>query len=213
VFKDYRKVSEFKKELKESIVNEASKFYKTPFYTLSREEMYKLGIDIIKFSQKRLCLIERTPSLFLGAREYDAPDDQKWKYESDYLSALKDWIRIAEKDQKKSLLYLYCPQSSLREIENMNTEYRGEIAVNIRTYKKIEQNTGRRLRFLPVTRPFSGPIAVGDNQFAIWVFGAQDAFAISQNNAKIADDLVRMLHVYHSGEISADMMIEQLKLK
>ena len=79
VFADYRKVSEFKVVLKKSIVNEAAKFYKTPFSTISREEMYKLGTDIIKFSQKRLYLIQRTPSLFFGAREYDAPKNQKWQ--------------------------------------------------------------------------------------------------------------------------------------
>lgn len=178
VFAEYKKVSEFREVVKKSIVNEAARFYRTPFSTLSREEMYNIGTDIIKFSQKRLYLIQRTPSLFFGAREYDASENQKWQYEVDFLSALEEWISVAKKDQKRSLLYLYCPQSSLQEVKNASNEFRKKlikkIYERIRQYKKVEENTGRRLRFLPITRPFSGPLAVGDNRFAIWVFGAQD---------------------------------------
>jgi len=217
VFKEYRKVSEFREILRASIVNEVAKFYRTPFSTLSREEMYNIGTDIIRFSQKRLCLIQRTPSLFFGAREYEAPENQKWQYEADFLSALDEWISAAQKDQKRSLLYLYCPQSSLQEIKSVRTEFSGKfimkITEKIRQYKKIELNTGKRLRFLPITRPFSGPLAVGDNRFAIWVFGAQDAVAISQSNAKMADVLARMLSAYCSKDMSADAMINQLDWK
>ena len=92
VYDTYRSLKDFEDALKNAVINEIGKFYQAPKATSTREEMYELGPDIIRFAQKRLYVTQETPSLFFGAREYNAPDNEKIHYEKELYDALREWI-------------------------------------------------------------------------------------------------------------------------
>ncbi len=100
VFCRFRRLSDLKSALRQSLINEIGKFYEVPRVTLTRRELYDLGSDIVANAQKRLYIVQRTPSLFLGSRPYLAAEEEKFAYENAFLKEIKDWILSAENDQK-----------------------------------------------------------------------------------------------------------------
>lgn len=50
---------------------------------------------------------------------------------------------------------------------------------------------------------------VGDNRYAIWILGGEDAVSISQENEKIAFILIRMLKTHYQPLRSADEILTE----
>jgi hypothetical protein len=79
--------------------------------------------------------------------------------------------------------------------------------MRIRKYKEIENLSGSRLRFVPITSPFFVPMIAGDNRWAIWILGADHAaVSISQENERLAAALVDLL----DGSIERDVPVESI---
>ena len=172
MFRRFRRLSDLKSALRQSLINEIGKFYEVPRVTLTRRELYDLGTDIVANAQKRLYIVQRTPSLFLGSRPYLVADEEKFAYEKSFLTEIKDWIMGAENDpkRKKELLYLFSLESTRKELEKTsNLDFNAEVAKQIAYYKEIERKSGSRLRFVPIKTESPGPMTVGDNRFAIWI--------------------------------------------
>ncbi|MFC1803586.1 hypothetical protein ACFL0D_06435, partial [Thermoproteota archaeon] len=81
-----------------------------PLRTSTRDEMYRLGTNIIKNANKRLCIIQKTSTLLLGAKDYDK--DNKRQYEIDFLDELNKWIDKTLLINDIKCLYLYCKDST-----------------------------------------------------------------------------------------------------
>ncbi len=58
----------------------------------------------------------------------------------------------------------------------------------------------------------SGPLIVGDNRYAMWLLGTEDAVSISQENEKICDILVRMLKIHSQKRTTVDDIFSALGL-
>lgn len=214
VYREFRKIAELKNAVRDSVISEITKFYKEPIHTLSREEMYDLGISIIRYAQKRLCLFQRTPSLFLGPRNYLS--ENKFFYEKDFFDSLKLWIDQHHISADKEFLYLFSLDAMKEElIKNdlkNNHSYINHLKERIKYYKDIEIQSSYRFRFVMINISISGPLIVGDNRYAMWLLGGEDAVSISQENEKICDLLVRMLKTHCQEHVTDEKMISLLDL-
>jgi len=200
VFKKFRSIAELKNALKEGVINEISKFYEDPVHTLSKEEMYELGTSIVRTTQNRLYLYQRTPSLFLGARNYLSSSKGQYAYEVEFAESLEKWINDNHHYNDKEMMYLFSGSATRTElVENAlvgNKQFIGNVIERLRRYKSIEEETGFRFRFSVLDTPISGPMLVGDNRYAIWILGKEDAVSLSQENEKISSILIRMLKTH-----------------
>ncbi len=207
-WKHYRRVGELRAAIRDSIATEIAKFYKDPIHTLAREEMYELGTSIVRYAQKRLYLFQRTPSLILGARDYLADDGAKHTYEKEFADALDRWVNDNRKAADKEFLCLFSAKATKQEMGRKrlreHLEYVNTLKHRIEVLKGMEEESGSRFRVSIIDIPISGPLIVGDNRYALWVLGEEEAVAISQENEKICDILVRMLKVHSQKRASID---------
>lgn len=204
----YRSVAELKTAVRESVAAEIAKFYREPVYTMARNEMYELGTSIIQYAQRRLYVFQRTPSLILGARPYIADDSKKYAYEREFADVLKKWIGANYKLADKEFVYLFSAKATKKEIQGEPLEER--VKDNVRRLKEIEVESGRRFRIETLDVPMSGPLIVGDNRYAIWVLGEDQAVSISQENKGISDILVMILNSYSQKHLSNEEMLSVL---
>jgi len=212
----YRSVAELKTAVRESVAAEITKFYREPVYTMARNEMYELGTSIIQYAQRRLYVFQRTPSLILGARPYIADDSKKYAYEREFADVLKKWIGANYKLADKEFVYLFSARATEKEIRGEplaeHAKHLTRVKSNVRQLKKIEVESSRRFRIEPLDVPMSGPLIVGDNRYAIWVLGEDQAVAISQENKGISDILVMFLNSYSQKHLSNEEMLSVLGL-
>lgn len=217
VYKNFRHFLELKHAIKESVIYEITKFYKEPIHTLSREEMYELGKLIIKYAQKRLFLFQKTPSLILGARNYLATDSNKYIYEMEFLKSLEIWIEENYKIADIEFLYFFSLNATREELKKhdllSNAKFVARLKDKITYYKNIEVQSGYRFRIGTIDIPISGPLIVGDNRYALWLLGDDDAVSISQENEKISDILVRILKIHSQKKITDTEIISSLGLE
>lgn len=204
----YRSVAELKTAVRESVAAEIAKFYREPVYTMARNEMYELGTSIIQYAQRRLYVFQRTPSLILGARPYIADDSKKYAYEREFADVLKKWIGANYKLADKEFVYLFSAKATKKEIQGEPLEER--VKDNVRRLKEIEVESGRRFRIETLDVPMSGPLIVGDNRYAIWILGEDQAVSISQENKGISDILVMILNSYSQKHLSNEEMLSVL---
>ncbi len=217
VFKKFRGIQNLQNAIKDSVLNEISKFYKDPVHTLSREEMYELGNSIIRFSQSRLFLYQRTPSLFLGARNYLSDAASQYAYEKEFLDILEKWIKENQTYNDKEMMYLFSATATKSELNEKSLinhkEYVEKVKIKVNYYKNIEEKTGYRFRFNILDIPISGPMIIGDNKYAIWILGDNDAVSISQENQKISSILIRMLKTHCHKLTSANEILKQFGIR
>lgn len=214
VYRNYRGISQLRHAIRDSVKEEIAKFYKTPLSTLSREEMYNLGKDIIRSAQKRLYLYQKTPSMILGAREYLVDDLTKYAHEKEFVDTLKDWVDSKRAKADKEFLYLFSEEATRLEIEQEGLNEHPQIVEALKQrivdLKNVGDETGHRFRIGFFDGPISGPLIVGDNRFGIWLLGGDDAVSISQDNEPICSVLVRMLRAHAQKSLSAEEIISKL---
>lgn len=215
-YKPYRKVDELRAAVRDSVAAEIAKFYKEPIYTMARDEMYELGTFIIQHARRRLYLFQRTPSLILGARNYLDDDAQKYTYEKEFKDVLTVWIQHNYNLLDKEFLYLFSCVDTQQEIKaeklNKNANYLSDVKKQVQWLKKIEEISGHRFRINMLDVPVSGPLIVGDNRYAIWILGKDQAISVSQENKGICDFLARMLNSYSQEHMNIQHILSALGL-
>ena len=215
VFKYFRSLTELEKALKESVAMEIAKYYEEPIHTLSRQEMYELGVSIIRFAQRRLYIYQKTPTLFLGARDYLAPQESKYTFEKDFYNSLENWIEKNKSLPDKELIYMFSIEETRAEMDNLKLrssfDYIEELKNRIEKYKKIENEGGYRFRFAAM-ESISGPLVVGDNRYELWFLGHEETVCISQENEKICDIIGRMVRIHSSRRIDAEELLSKLEI-
>jgi hypothetical protein len=212
----YRSVAELKTAVRDSVAAEITKFYREPVYTMARNEMYELGTSIIQYAQRRLYVFQRTPSLILGARPYIADDSKKYGYERKFADVLKKWIGANYELADKEFVYLFSAKATKKEFRGEPSKERAKhlkrVKDNVGRLKEIEVESGHRFRIETLDVPMSGPLIVGDNRYAIWVLGEDQAVSISQENKGISDILVMILNSYSQKHLSNEEMLSVLGL-
>ncbi|MDR2511713.1 MAG: hypothetical protein LBC89_04550, partial [Bacteroidales bacterium] len=202
-YKNFRRLCEFKEELKNALAFEISRFYQEPTCTQSREEMYNLGSDIINYAQKRLIVYQNTPTLILGTKNRIKQKPQQYEdngsfeiYEKNFQNILEKWIEKYKNIQDAEFIYLFNAKASKEELNacvpsEQKEKKLQEIQNNLRKYKQIEEETKYRFKITPLDKPVSGPFVIGDNRYGIWIMGRDDAFFFSQENEKFSSALTR----------------------
>ncbi len=206
-YKHYRTLEDFEAELKKGIIEEIERrLSESVKVTTTRQDLYELGTSIVELARQRLCILQRTPSFFFEPKGF---------YEEEFRDALMGWIEKARHDRERELIYLYRATNTRDEIERsadpalLTRRVREAIA----TYKRIEQETKGRLRFSSLPQNYQGPIfAVGDDRFAIWFTGEDQAVAISYTNAKLSDCFVDLFHELASGTSTEHDLLMELGL-
>jgi hypothetical protein len=211
VYKTFGTLRQFRESLHEALVHEMSRRFQPPLHTQTREEMYDLGTDIVQYSQRRIAVFERTPSLFLGARPYHAKQDGKWGYEERFVRAWEGWIATAVTDTRREFVYTFSTDYTQRLIAAQSDAVRVAIRATLTEratyYKDLERQSGLRLRFAPLAT-ISVPVIVGDSRVAFWMLGGQDlAVCIQQENRQIAQFVVQMLKAHMVQSVDADAMM------
>ncbi len=216
-YKSYRRIAELREALQSSVSAEMSKFYKEPIQTISREEMYELGTSIIRPAQKRLYLFQKTPSIILGARDYLAADHAKYAHEKELTDALLEWIRENYQAPDREFLYIFSAEATRQELDrhglHAHQDYIDGLKQRIAELDDLENDSGHRFRVRSVDLPISGPLIVGDNRFALWLLGGEDAVSFSQESEKICDILVRMLRARVQGPLCTDELLSALGIQ
>jgi len=215
-WKHYGSVADLRTAVRESIVTEIAKFYREPVQTLGREEMYELGTEIVRNTQRRPYLYQRTPSLILGARAYLKPDSAKYACERRFADELDRWVQGNYKDPDKEFLCAFSPEATKREMQScergLSPEYLVKVRENIARLKNVEEESSFRFRITYLNVPVSGPLIVGDNRYALWLLGKDDTVSIAQENEKVCDILVRMLKLHCQAPTSVQDLVSALEL-
>ncbi|MFQ5884234.1 MAG: hypothetical protein ACE5IO_03950 [Thermoplasmata archaeon] len=188
----YRSLEELRNQIKNSVISEMSKFYQKPITTVSKEEMYNLGTSIARFAQKRLYIVQNTPSLLLGPRKYHDPVDKKLPYDKRIYDTLSEWVNQTLEDSTRTFVCLYSSRATKDEIGN-DKVLAEKVRKEINRYKEIERESGHRFQLCDITAKFSGPMAIGDSRVAIWIMGDGEAVSISFDNERIANEFERIL--------------------
>jgi len=210
-YKHYRSLAELEEALRDGVVGEVNrKLARTMITTTSGQEMYELGTSIALAARKRLYIAQQTPSLFFGPRDYFVPDANKIPYELDGYNALMQWIEKAIHDKERECIYLYNAQSTTIEAERHQLQDR--VRDNLLTLKQKESQSGHRVRITSAPTRFSGPIGVGDNWFAIWVVGNENAVSISYVSEQVADALAGIFRQLASKITTAEDLLKELDI-
>jgi len=208
-YKHYRSLNDLETELKKGIIGEIErKLSESVMVASTRQGLYELGISIAELAHQRLCVMQRTPSLFFEPRGY---------YEEEARAALTNWIEKATQDRKREFMYLYRADKTREEIAKLGRDQTliGHIRDTIAEYKHIEEETKGRICFSSLPANYQGPIfGVGDNRFAIWFTSEEGATtAISYTNAKMADGFVKVFLELGSKVATADDLLRELDIE
>lgn len=211
-YRYYRSLSDFERELAAAVMYEVDrKSTMTILRANTRESMYQLGTSIMFAAQDRLMIAQQTPSLLLGPRNYDAPEDEQLAYEVEFHDALLNWVEQTVIDKSRHCIYLFDPQRTQQEIGKHHLQKRaGE---RLRELKERERKSGYRFRIAPAKRSYSGPIAVGDNWLALWVMGQVNVVVISFVSKEIADALTDVFLQLAGETTSVDDALREIGLQ
>ncbi len=176
----------------------------------TRESMYQMGTSIILAAQDRLLIAQQTPSLLLGPRDYDAPDDERLAYETEFHDTLLNWVDQTVIDKSRHCIYLFDPQRTQQEIHKNHLEHKAK--ERLRMLKERERKSGYRFRIAATKRSYSGPIAVGDNWLALWIMGEANVVVISFVNKEVADALMDVFRQLASEITPLDKALRDMDL-
>lgn len=210
-YRHYRSLSDFERELAAAVLDEVDRRRSMTILTANtRESMYQLGTSITLAAQDRLLIAQQTPSLLLGPRAYDAPDDEKLAYEVEFHDALWNWVEQTVNDKSRHCIYFFEPQRTQQEIRQYNLKQRAK--ERIRMLKEYERKSGYRFRIAVAKRSYSGPMAVGDNWLALWIMGEANVVVISFVSKDVADALTDVFRQLASEITSLDETLRELSL-
>ncbi|MGC8618625.1 MAG: hypothetical protein ACP5UZ_07845 [Thermoplasmata archaeon] len=157
-------------------------------YEISEKEdaMYTLGKRIAENSKKRLIIIQRTPSLILGAEPLEEGQDNKYKHDMEFINVLMDIAKKASESQTLSFSYLWSAEMTrdrLKQIKDKDNIFEGlknDINKNLKVLTTLEQGSYKdghyTFRIGTFQSKFLGPLALGDMTVAF-------LFAQTENKA------------------------------
>jgi hypothetical protein len=153
--------------------------------TSTHQQMYNHATDIVHKAKTRLIVVQLTSSLLLGPR---SKEDEKFTHELD------TWIKALtrKKTSEKTCWYLYNEEAtaSQKKERNIQTKY---VEHQKALYEKYQRKSGHRFRIVPISSEFSGRLAVGDNQTALWIAGLEDLVVVKSEDKRVADKLEYIL--------------------
>lgn len=211
-YKSFRSLSDLESLLGDGLSFELSRLLRRTITTThSRLEMYELGSRIAEFAKRRLYVVQRTPLLLLGAREYGDSSKNKVWYEQSLLDELNKWAERTTQDDSAEFVCLFDLHATRQEIRKSKLQKTAKRS--LARLKRLEQKSGRRFRFLPMPASHSGPVTIGDDWAAIWILGEEDAACVSVTNRDIADKLVEVLSPLGTRHLPVGEMMSELGLK
>lgn len=205
VISHYRKLGELKKGIQSAVMQEVAHRFQGPVVSRSRRDMYELGSFTVRAAERRLYVFQQTPSLLLGARPYAAPPAEKVTYEVEFTKTVHDWIDAHVGEADARFLYLFSASETKRELRRwkllQQPASQDRLCTCLEQLREIRRSTSGRFRFGVIKEPFSGPMIVGDDRYAIWIHGGEDAVSVSRVDAKMCDTLVGLLESRCAAEV------------
>ena len=206
---EFRGLGNLEEQLSEGIVGVVTRELKSKaIVTNTREEMYDLGAQIAGRAKERLYVFQKTPSLLLGPRNYHLGDGQTIPHEEEFNKALEHWVEKCVNDNHREFICLYDEEQTRKEIQEFQLGERVRQAVV--ELKRKESQLGNRVRLAPAPARCSGPMGIGDNWFAIWLMGTDNALCISYVNEKISDALASIIKQASSKPTTAQDLLRGL---
>lgn len=182
----------------------------------NRDEMYDLGVKIIKENaRQRLIVVQTTPSLLLGARPYNVKlKKNKNKHDQDFVDELDNWIEscVSTRIEKKFCLYIYDTEATVSDIRNKKNDIElGSVEGQIRFYKRKERESAGRFHLSSVSGKLSEPIIVGDNRAAIGITGRTTGLAIQSLEKGNADKLEATIRTLAGDFKDEEKLLDELR--
>jgi len=215
---EFRTLAEWRECLRDGIRNEIARLFSKPEPIMNPIAMYDCGTKIIRFAKRRLYLFQKMPSLLLGPRPYGQPKTRAIRHEKQFVEALERWIVANCPRQDCEFYYLFSAQETVKEIQDLKNKnpswlphFLQKIRKKIKSYKNIEKKHPGNIFIGMTEERASGPNIVGDDQYAIWLFGR--AMAISHVGVKVCDMISQIYQTLYDPDMSADKIIEKLELQ
>ena len=202
LYKEYRTLASFEKALSGAVAEEIGRLFAEPFYTESREDMYRQGIRVVSRSRRRILMFQNSSSLLLGPKPYDSVDG-KDASDEDFVVAVDAWLEASKGHPSIEFRHVYLLsgiQDALALLKT-NAAFMAAFRNRVKKYVALEAETRGRISFRAVAKPFSGPVMVGDDFCGIWITGAETAVAVVQENAKLADTVAHILRTNSADHI------------
>jgi len=152
--------------------------------TRSREEHYELTTELIKNASKRVYIIERTPVLLFGPRDF-------W-YEKSFFEALKHFSESTSIYKTRRCQCMMILDESVFEFKSLldkKTFYE-----NLKDCIEIEKSI--ELRFCIKALPtYYGSFLVADNNCSLWFKGQAHSIGLYLNDSKVlCETLIDIFH-------------------
>lgn len=180
-----------------------------PEYTISDKEhaMYTMGEEIAKESKERLIIIQRTPSLILGAEPLENKDGDKFKHDQQFIEELMKIARKASRSSKLSFTYLWSKDLTKDRFKSfMNSRADDSIKVDLsnkinnrlqtlknledESYKETKHGKDYTFRIASISSTFLGPLALGDMTVAFLFANTENkALVLRIKSKEISNDI------------------------
>ncbi|MEW6557496.1 MAG: hypothetical protein AB1349_09095, partial [Elusimicrobiota bacterium] len=124
-----------------------------------KENIYQDAIEIIKKSNSRLFIIERSASLLLGAR--------KNSIEKKYLNLIEEYLYKLHDKSDKKFIYLYNYVTTKKEMFDRKIPFE-KITANFAILKNIKERCTERF-IIKSFKEYGNPLIIGDREFSMWL--------------------------------------------
>ena len=171
-----------------------------------KNTIYLDAIEIIKNSENKLFIIERSSSLLLGAR--------KNPIEKSYLTSLSKYIHELQNGSGKMLFYLYNCVETKGEMFKRNISF-NKVTDNFYNLQKIQEKCDGSFIIKSFKEP-GNPLVIGDREFSLWLSNPLgNILCINIENKKYTDGIFESYKHYalHLPTKSIEALTCELKPK
>ncbi len=209
-YKRFRKLADLRSQLREGLIEEVSRRYRErPKRFDNIKDVYEEATRVAKEAQKRLCIIQWTPSLILGAHPYER--SEKVHYEGGFEEIIENWARRVKNNRRRTFIYAYYAPFTREDISEYGLEERARN--NLKKYKELEILSGGRFKLLSITGPYPPPIIeVGDDNYGIWFRSTERSNVASmvQKDKYVAEILVNLVLQLSERDKTEDELLQEL---
>ena len=181
----FNRMSEFEKEVHQSIRNEINRlFFSSPKTFSTVRSIYEYAIEIISRTQNELYTVEKSSLLLLGPHKATEEQHRYYKF-------LNDWIREHVVSAKSTTRFysLYSMEQTREKLSEIMKRGQNNLLEAVRKrlqyYLELQRSTNGRFKLYPVKGRVN-PFIVGDDEFGVWFAIGNSQLGVSFVNKKVS---------------------------
>lgn len=181
--------------------------------------MYDLGCRIADEAERRLIIIQRTPSLILGPEPIQNEEEEKNQYDCKFIEEMEKHVKRALEGRGFLFRYLFSDEMTKKRLDKLSRSQRNSknntFNSNIRSLKKQEDNSQKVIenklnytfRIAPISSSYLNPLALGDDTLAYMLgqFGTKSV-VLKITSKRIADAVYQQI----TGEMPSPMTWDKI---